>query len=654
MKTYPHGLGLLLFCSILCCVAACDTLQESTRQPKVHALFILLKNDTDAIQKTVAQNQETMMSLMRQVSRHCEVKLTLMQSYPGLEGEVNERTFVNQESSKIQKDPQPDIIKPAQVTEWLSRVKTGPTDTLLIYFSGHGKMDRYHSHWLHFDETSDNRLSRDALEARLGEKPARLKMLITDTCSQMVNTEGLTARKVAFAGVEGRVSFYAKNLFLEHTGFLNVTAALPGKLAYGDTDIGGYFTHAIVGSLNSDTDKMPPANFLSWVEVFNAAKERTQEIAEQTIPPESQTPLAHSLPKPLPRKGTPPSPEEPAPSAIAEVQTTATLNVTSTPSGATVYLDRNRIGATPLRYEVDTGTQGQKQVSVVLEHEGYESRGARMTLSGGQTTPWDVRLIRTGPPKRITGNDGAEMALIPAGEFQMGSNDGQDDEQPVHTVYVDAFYMDVYEVTNAQFKAFVDANPQWRKDQIPRKYHDGDYLNYWTGNHYPNGKGNHPVDYVSWYAAMAYAEWAGKRLPTEAEWEKAARGGLVGKKYPWGNAIGSGKANYREANIGKLTPVGNYPSNGYGLYDMAGNVLEWCLDAYDSGFYARSQRRNPLAGKMTLSEVIANYQNVKSSRVLRGGSFFFAQNLRVAVRAGGTPTYTSGIYGFRCARAVTP
>ena len=574
MKTYRHGLSLLLFCSILCCVAACDTRQESTRQPKVHALFILLKNDTDAIQKTVAQNQETMMSLMRQVSRHCEVKLTLMQSYPGLEGEVNERTFVNQESSKIQKDPQPDIIKPAQVTEWLSQVKTGPTDTLLIYFSGHGKMDRYHSHWLHFDKTSDdNRLARDVLERRLQEKPARLKMLITDTCSKMVNTEGLTARKVAFVGVEGRVSFYAKNLFLEHTGFLNVTAALPGKLAYGDTDIGAYFTHAIAGSLNSDTDKMPQDNFLSWVEVFNAAKERTQEIAEQTIPPESQTPFAHSLPEPLrdtaesPPEGPPPSPEEPA---------------------------------------------------------------------------------------RITGNDGAPMALIPAGEFQMGSNDGWDNEQPVHTVDVDAFYMDVYEVTNAQFKAFVDANPQWRKDQIPRKYHDGDYLRHWTGNRYPNGKDNHPVVYVSWYAAMAYAQWAGKRLPTEAEWEKAARGGREGQKYPWGNTINSTQANYGY-HIHDITPVGSYGANGYGLFDMAGNVWEWCLDAYDENFYARSPRRNPLAGEMTLREVIANYQNVEGSRVLRGGSWEnVAQNLRVAVRYRSTPSDTNDGIGFRCARAVTP
>ena len=243
------------------------------------------------------------------------------------------------------------------------------------------------------------------------------------------------------------------------------------------------------------------------------------------------------------------------------------------------------------------------------------------------------------------------MVLIPAGEFQMGSYDGQDDEQPLHTVYVDAFYMDRYEVTNAQYKAFVDANPQWQKDYIPDKYHNGHYLLFWSSNSYPSGKGNHPVVDVSWYAAMAYAEWAGKRLPTEAEWEKAARGGLVGKKYPWGDIIDANKANYGR-NVGSTTPVpvGSYEPNGYGLYDMAGNVWEWCIDEYDD--YPRSTRRNPVADWVgnDFSHVQTN-----TSRVLRGGYWRnSAQDVRVANRNWGTPTLTSGFIGFRCARAVKP
>ena len=127
------------------------------------------------------------------------------------------------------------------------------------------------------------------------------------------------------------------------------------------------------------------------------------------------------------------------------------------------------------------------------------------------------------------------MVLIPAGEFRMGSETGEADEKPVHVIYLDAYHIDPYLVTNADFKKFVDANPQWGKDSIPEKYHDGDYLALWEGNAYPEDKANHPVVYVSWYAAMAYAEWAGKRLPTEAEWEKAARGRLIDRKYPWGD-----------------------------------------------------------------------------------------------------------------------
>ena len=155
------------------------------------------------------------------------------------------------------------------------------------------------------------------------------------------------------------------------------------------------------------------------------------------------------------------------------------------------------------------------------------------------------------------------MVLIPAGEFQMGSNDNTD-EKPVHTVYINAFYIDTYEVTNAQYKAFVDANPQWQKHQIPSQYHNGDYLKHWTMNNYPKGKADHPVTYVSWYAAVAYAQSVDKRLPTEAEWEKAARGGKLGLKYPWGNAISAAQANYGN-HVGDTTVVGSYPANGYGF-----------------------------------------------------------------------------------------
>ena len=255
------------------------------------------------------------------------------------------------------------------------------------------------------------------------------------------------------------------------------------------------------------------------------------------------------------------------------------------------------------------------------------------------------------------------MVLIPAGSFLMGSEDeflwGDPQPRPVHTVHLDAFYMDIHQVTNAEFKAFVDANPEWGKDNIEDRFHDGDYLYFWTGNDYLAGRAEHPVASVSWYAAMAYAEWAGKRLPTEAEWEYAARGGLAGKKYPWGDTITAADATFARRFDGTpvTTPVGQYPANGYGLYDMAGNVWEWCLDAWDEDFYAVSDNsQNPIAGGETIQWILENFTSIPndSYRVHRGGAWNNnSQRLRVARRNGDHPTAAYAPYGFRCVKDVT-
>ena len=275
------------------------------------------------------------------------------------------------------------------------------------------------------------------------------------------------------------------------------------------------------------------------------------------------------------------------------------------------------------------------------------------------TPPGEVLTVppdEVGPPPPPPG-----MVLIPAGEFDMGSNDeeAQNNEQPVRRVYVDAFYMDETEVTNVQYKEFLLENPRWQKGRIEARFHDGNYLKSWNGNNYPNGKGNHPVVWVSWYAVMAYSEWAGKRLPTEAEWEYAARGGLAGKKYPNGNTITPREANYSN-HVGDTTPVKKYPKNGYHLYDMAGNVLEWCLDEYDSEFYFTFPRdgvaRNPLSGANSVEWLLNNYTNVNGDRVLRGGSWGHgAITARVAYRfyfPVKPMSFTSLYFGFRCVRAV--
>ena len=386
-----------------------------------------------------------------------------------------------------------------------------------------------------------------------------------------------------------------------------------------------------------------------------------------------------------------------------ELNTMATLNITSEPVGAMVYVDGVAIGKTPIKaYQVDTGVRLEKQVYVGLEFSGYKSRVKKLTLKGGQKFPWDVSLeknikeltpSKTIPnvpktivekkvntqdkqgllsqevPTTIIGKDGAIMALIPAGDFRMGSESGtffNASTVPAHTVYLDAFYMDVHEVTIGQYNHFVRATGHRA-------------LPHWVSDYSPTDQ--HPVVGVSWYDAKAYAEWAGKRLPTEAEWEKAARGGLIGKENPWGNAAVDGtQCNFADINLSKANlskawdkkrgfdwaatdiddgfaftaPVGSYPANGYGLFDMSGNVWEWCFDAYDENFYANSPRKNPIAN-IIITDVENNTQTVTSKRSTRGNSWHDGPNgVWLAARYG---QHAEGLWyhtGFRCVKYAKP
>ena len=291
-----------------------------------------------------------------------------------------------------------------------------------------------------------------------------------------------------------------------------------------------------------------------------------------------------------------------------------------------------------------------------------------LTWSDGETLlTYTVKLPAVGEEITFSSDEGEQttpMVVIPAGEFEMGRNDADPEawlvEGPVHTVYVDAFYMDTHEVTNADYQKFVLANPEWQKDNIPEALHHGFYLEHWNGNSYPLWKTDHPVANVNWYAAMAYAGWVGKRLPTEAEWEKAARGGLVGKMYPWGDAaIDKTRANFN-FRFEDTSPVGSYAPNGYGLFDMAGNVCEWCLDEAISDFYTNSPLKNPLAGVpgnslLNLHVLTSDFTNVQTVRVLRGGSrYSSAETSRVTSRGGKLPTRSLRSTGFRCVKPVRP
>jgi formylglycine-generating enzyme required for sulfatase activity len=209
------------------------------------------------------------------------------------------------------------------------------------------------------------------------------------------------------------------------------------------------------------------------------------------------------------------------------------------------------------------------------------------------------------------------MKSIAAGSFLMGS-DAQDGEKPQHKVTLGKYRVSDHLVTNKEYMLFVAANPQWGKDRADPELRDEHYLEDWTESGCPEGKEDHPVSFVSFHAAQAFASWLGKRLPTEAEWECAARGGLVGKKFPNGDQMNDKLANLAKQYRG-TTPVRKFEPNGFGLYDMAGNLFEWCADCF--GPYAAGEAvdpKGPSSGEY---------------RVVRGGSWMSgAAALRVSAR----------------------
>ncbi|MBI5954128.1 MAG: SUMF1/EgtB/PvdO family nonheme iron enzyme [Chloroflexi bacterium] len=236
----------------------------------------------------------------------------------------------------------------------------------------------------------------------------------------------------------------------------------------------------------------------------------------------------------------------------------------------------------------------------------------------------------------MTGEHGETLVYVPAGKFRMGSDNGEDDEKPVHTVYLDAFWIDQTEVTNKQYQACVDAGTC----EPPSFFNSSTHQNYYGNSEFDN----YPVLYVNWDKANRYCEvWAGGDLPTEAQWEKAARG-TDERTYPWGENINCNKSNYNIKCIGDISPVGNYESGKslYGVFDMAGNVWEWVNDYYENDYY------------VMLDDNVSNPKGPSGSdiNVLRGGSWYSTENdSRSADRDGDTFQNAGPHIGFRCARS---
>lgn len=253
-------------------------------------------------------------------------------------------------------------------------------------------------------------------------------------------------------------------------------------------------------------------------------------------------------------------------------------------------------------------------------------------ISACKDSPNQTSIVGEFPDSIVSTIDGRQMRLIPSGRFEMGNSKtaiGDDDELPVHSVSLDAFYMDIYEVTNAHYQKFVIATGY----SPPPLWHDSKF-----------NQPDAPVVNVSWNDAVTYAHWAKKRLPTEAEWEYAARGGLIGKIYANSNIITHDDANFGGVE-GKdiwiwTSPVGSFTPNGYGLYDMIGNVWEWCFDEYNAGFYEFSTEYNPKFGRSIAPEN-------ENFRILRGGAWGGSKDdLRVSDRW--YHLSSGSTIGFRC------
>jgi len=461
-------------------------------------------------------------------------------------------------------------VKTSDMIEWIGNLDPSEDDVVMIYYSGHGFIDEQNRHYLSFEE--GDTIPRSDIISRLNELDCRLRILITDSCSNLVSLPTPVTSSPRSIGEKQDRKYY-KDLFIDHRGLLDVTAASEGEYAWGNSTLGGYFTSSLFSSFKGDGIR-----FRTWEDVIKDTKDGVMRKFQET-----------------------------------------------------------QFSTTDIRRLQTKGIKGQNPKVYSLP------KAIKMENVVSSPPKPDFQNL---PPKP---SGESPMVLIPAGEFEMGIDRSEipelvnwakgydqsamaswfEDETPRHKVYLDAYYIDVYEVTNEMYAKFLKAT-----NHKPPKY--------WDDPRYNDPQ--QPVVGVTWEDAKAYCDWAGKRLPTEAEWEKAARGGLIGKRFPWGDDASHDYANYAGTvgtDIwGYSAPVGKFAPNGYGLYDMAGNVFEWCADWYEKDYYSKSPTKNPTG------------PSSGKTRVVRGGGYGYTANfLRVSDRFGSYfPSNAYPFVGFRCAK----
>jgi formylglycine-generating enzyme required for sulfatase activity/uncharacterized caspase-like protein len=567
-----------------------------------------------------------------------------------------------------------------------------PDDLLVLYFSGHGVRDEYGSLYLAVKNTNRARLRSTAIKSdfireAMDQSRSKRQVLILDCCNSGAFAQGT---KAAVGGSIGTASAF------EGTGYgrIVLTASDSTQFAWeGDKVIGeetsnSLFTHYLVkgmeGAADQDGDGKITVDELydyAYEQIVTRTSKQTPGkwsykqqgdiILRDNLPvhPMHQSEIVR--PRPVPEVQKPEAQKQPVinlnsrliPVGIAMSLVFALVVW----GGSTLY--KNSVGAGLTATAIFEATQqGLPQAGLTQTALAKDSISIATTVSPTETPVITETSVTPtlGVGTTILGKDGMTLFYVPAGEFTMGDtaqdairvcqqfesnckSDSYKDESPPHAVYLDAFWIDQTEVTNALYAKCVQAGACKPPASIKSYTHKSYYGN--------SEFDNYPVIYVSREAARTYCAWIGRRLPTEAEWEKAARG-TEQRIYPWGNDFDGTRLNFCDKNCpgeqsnksfddgyGDTSPVGQYPQGAspYGALDMAGNVWEWVADWYDKTYYADSPSSNPIG------------PNTGKEGIWRGGSWVsFGDSARTTMRFNYDPNYANVIIGFRCAMSATP
>ena len=539
------------------------------------------------------------------------------------------------------------------------RRKVGPNDRVLVFFAGHGKTDALRSgeeegYLIPVDGDPGglfgSAISMTALRQISDRLPAKHILYIVDACYSgyaVFNrsiADDLLEEMVKKPAIQILTAGRQQDQAQEREGHGVFTQVLVRGLA-GDAftgkdwvaleELGVWMKQRVFAE--SNRKQLPQFGNISGEGqfVFTRPGDQVAAVVPPPAPPDSSRPMVRVEPR----------------------QQFGTLAFVAQIDGIEVWLGEERIGETRVGSALLVEQLGAGRYRVKASKGGYKlwEREIQVAANRRSEVMIDIEPLRPESFPTIKTDDGAEMVSIPAGEFWMGSDADDERERPRHRVFLDRYYIDKHEMTNDHFKRFIDAKGyerqelwspagwQWRTSQRGFDGASAAMQPQFFGDSKWNGP-TQPVVGVSWWEADAFCRFAGKRLPTEVEWEKAARG-ADGRRYPWGESWEPGRSNSDHTNLHRTAPVGSYPQgvSAYGVHDMAGNAAEWVADWYSKDYYRRSPERNP---KGPVSG---------ENKVLRGGSWDNkSKDQRSTFRHDDTPSERGRRIGFRCAKDAEP